>query len=297
MKPEVDIKKITLGKAITRRMVGGAIMFLIAIVFWNLGDLPPPLPNAGESIVINNPPPENDFYLADSVVNDASLSADDEKTGTETDSWDDDVMNAAADEITDTYEEINNADNVGGNDNKTTEVLTTVSASEEVVQQKAVDDEIFIAAETFSHTVNANNYKKRLLDAGFDVVIQETVSNGAKMQQVGMWAKRADRQAIKKKFSEIDAASRSPFEIQVFVSELRKKANRIASELSDNQYKTRVDDVVRDGRTLYRVRVTGFQERSEADLAKRKLRPVLHTILRASFGDSKERNIFIVSEQ
>ena len=70
---------------------------------------------------------------------------------------------------------------------------------------------------------------------------------------------------------EAENISPSPFAVQIgsFVEEGR--ARRAAKKLNDNDFTVIVEEIVREGTLMRRVRAVGYQSRAEAELARQKL--------------------------
>ena len=65
-------------KAIGRRIIGGAFMFFLAVIFWNLGDslIPPPTPQL--SIASSQPPQDADIYQENFTLSVEDIPASEE---------------------------------------------------------------------------------------------------------------------------------------------------------------------------------------------------------------------------
>lgn len=276
-------------KAIGRRVIGGAFMFFLAVIFWNLGDslIPPPTPQL--SIVASQPPQDTDIYQENFTLSVEDIPASeediantvvaDEDSVIADNKWDASVTISKNDVK---YQDKDVADKA---EDSLSENINNLAASDPTVfgeyideEKPALDSTVFVVAETFRNPQNAVAYKDQLSIDNFVVAIKEVEVEGETMRQVGVLAKKAEVDAVKKELGEwlryssaVPAKKASSYDVQVYASPTLEKSQKESEKLREIGYKVRIKRKVIENSVFYKVRVTGFNDKDEATLAKRKL--------------------------
>ena len=145
-------------------------------------------------------------------------------------------------------------------------------------EKPALDSTVFVVAETFRNSQNALHIRDQLSTDNFVVAIKEVEVEGETMRQVGVLAKKAEVDAVKKELAEwlryssaVPAKKESSYDVQVYASPTLEKSQKEFEKLREIGYKVRIKRKVIENSVFYKVRVTGFNDKDEATLAKRKL--------------------------
>ena len=260
-------------KAIGHRIIGGTFMFFLAVIFWNLGDplILPPTPQL--SVAVPQPPQDEDIYQ-----DNFTLIGED--------------IPALAEDISNTVV----ADEGSGSADNKLDVSVTISKNDTPYQDKGVTDKaedyfngninnlaafdatVFVVAETFRNPQNAAAYKVQLAADNFVATIKKVEVGGETMRQVGVWAKEVEVDAVKKELAEwlrhssaFPVKKESSYDLQLYAFQNLEKSQKESEKLRKMGYKVRIKRQEIKGNVFYKVRMTGFNDRDEATLAKIKL--------------------------
>lgn len=274
------------GAVVRRRLIGAAAMLVLAFVLWHLGESAPP-----EKVSIPSPTvgewqaPGSEVLLdAEARIAESGAALENIRSGGDDDEGgfgDDDAratLAASGGEVVDII--VNDDDDNVGNDGGNINNADNVNDDSEVAEssQQKADNGIWFSAGVFGKPQNADSLAARINLAGWQTTIRiSQTQDGARLHQVRVINLPDDdtaevAKAAIRKITEKPQPQPSLFVVQVGAFTNPAKAEDAAAKLKEGGFTADISKTNRGGVSLHRVRAAGYQNRNDAEEARRNLK-------------------------